>query len=107
MPQANEFSRADVFLKVLIEDVNLEAELATNLRQAGLRVEIDLTNRGLKRTLSFASKMKIPIALILGQQELENNQIQIRNLMVEPWTQETIPYELEQLVNYVKEVLKS
>ncbi|MHA2365880.1 MAG: histidine--tRNA ligase [Candidatus Hodarchaeales archaeon] len=99
------FARVDVFLKVLIDDIALEASISTELRNAGIRLEIDLMKRGLKKALSFASKMNIPFALILGKKELENKQIQVRNLMKEPWTQEVI--QQKDLISYLQTALNS
>ena len=105
LPKPREFARADVFLKVLLDDFSLEVELATELRNAGIRVETDVKNRGLGNGLTFASKLKIPIVLILGQKEYENKQIQVRDLTSEPWTEEMIEFEYDQLISYLKKIL--
>ena len=54
--------------------------IATEFRRNGYNVEIDMMNRKLKKSLDFANKEKIPYVVIVGEDELNNNQISIKNM---------------------------
>ncbi len=55
-------------------------ELAHRLRQEGLRVEMEMSERRLKRSLDYANKEAIPFVLILGEDELARREINLRNM---------------------------
>ena len=54
--------------------------IANDFRRNGFNVEIDMMNRKLKKSLDFANKEKIPYVVIVGEDELNNNQINIKDL---------------------------
>ncbi len=70
---------ADFFL-IPIGTVAPCMQLAHLLRQAGLRVEMEMSERRLKRSLDYANKEKIPFVLILGEDELARQEINVRNM---------------------------
>ena len=53
---------------------------ANEFRRNGYNVEIDMMNRKLKKSLDFANKEKIPYVVIVGEDELNNNQISIKDM---------------------------
>ena len=55
-------------------------KIAHSLRQAGLRVELEMAERRLKRSLDYANKESIPFVLILGENELARQEINLRNM---------------------------
>ena len=54
--------------------------IANEFRRNGYNVEIDMMNRKLKKSLDFANKVKIPYVVIVGEDELNNNQISIKDM---------------------------
>ena len=56
------------------------AEVATELRQAGLRVETDLRNEKIAYKVREHSIAKVPVQLAVGQRELENGTVAMRRL---------------------------
>lgn len=54
--------------------------IARNLRRTGKRVEIELTNRRLKKSLDYANKENIPYVIIIGEDEINKDMIQIKNM---------------------------
>lgn len=42
--------------------------------------EVDLTNRKVGKALERANKMNIPAVIIIGETEVNNNQVTIKNL---------------------------
>ncbi|GIU68835.1 MAG: histidine--tRNA ligase 1 [Candidatus Woesearchaeota archaeon] len=54
--------------------------IASELRNAGLNVDIDLMNRGLSKNLDYANSLKIPFVAFIGDSELKENKIKLKNL---------------------------
>lgn len=54
--------------------------LASQLRDAGLRVEIDLMNRNIGKNMGVADARGVPLVLFLGEDELKANQVKIRDM---------------------------
>lgn len=55
--------------------------LANNLRCAGINVDLAMTNQKLKKALNYANKENIPFVIILGKDEITNNEIVIKNMI--------------------------
>ncbi|MGG3939993.1 histidine--tRNA ligase [Peribacillus psychrosaccharolyticus] len=55
-------------------------KVAAVFRQKGFRVEVDLTNRKVGKALERANKMRISAVIIIGETEVNNNQVMIKNL---------------------------
>ncbi len=56
-------------------------KLAVGLRNKGLKVDIDMTGRRLKKSLDFANKQGIPYVVILGENELESGELMLKEMM--------------------------
>ena len=90
MPDEASASHVDVFIVAAQPDVRAEATLlGRELRDAGLRVESDLRGSSLKSQLRRADKMNARIAMILGQSEMEQGIVQLKDLREQ--TQDAIP----------------
>ena len=55
-------------------------KIANKFREYGLNVEIDMMNRKLKKSLDFANKENIPYVIIVGENELINNKVIIKDM---------------------------
>lgn len=55
-------------------------EIAQKLRQLKLRVEMDVMERKINRNLEYADILKIPFALIVGEDEKVNATFKLRNM---------------------------
>ncbi|WP_369903252.1 His/Gly/Thr/Pro-type tRNA ligase C-terminal domain-containing protein [Bacillus manliponensis] len=56
-------------------------KLAHTLRNSGdIKVELELSDRKLKRSLNYASKENIPYVLIVGEDEIKTNTAVLRNM---------------------------
>lgn len=72
---------ADVFVAVVPATVAKAAEIATALRRAGLNVDFSLqANRSLGEQLKNAGRKRIPLAVILGEAELERGEVAVKDL---------------------------
>lgn len=54
--------------------------LARLLREKGNSVELDLLNRSFNAQMKHANKLKTKVALIIGEDEVQNNEIIIKNM---------------------------
>ncbi|MEM4347881.1 MAG: histidine--tRNA ligase [Candidatus Altiarchaeota archaeon] len=55
-------------------------KIANELREKDIPTTIDLRNRNLSKQLEFASSIGIPIVLIVGQKELREGKVTLRNM---------------------------
>ncbi len=81
MPEADPDSHVDVFIVAAQASVRGQATLlGRELREAGLRVESDLRGGSLKSQLRRADKLNTRIAMILGESEIEEGVVQLKDL---------------------------
>lgn len=73
-------------------------KLINELRQNGLKADMDFLGKGLKAQFKQADKNNSLFTLILGDNELENNQINVKNNKTD--NQETI--SLDKIIEYIK-----
>jgi len=79
----NEISDNESNTEFYIIPMNTEIEslkIANILRSKGYSVEIEMNNRKLKKSLDYANKQGIRYVIIIGSDEIENNQITIKNM---------------------------
>lgn len=74
-------SVAQVAVVIFPETVSAGAGVATMLRDAGLKVDLSLQpNKGLGDQLKAADRRGIPVAVIVGGDELARNEVKIKHL---------------------------
>lgn len=82
-------------------------KIAEVLRKAGFKVEIEMRNRKMKKSLEYANEEKIPYVFILGEDELANNTITVKNMQEKTQTQIStinIIEEFNKLVDNLKNI---
>lgn len=97
-------SPKETLTQVLIarmDTLDRSIELLRRLREKGFSAEIFYEERKLSKQLAYASKKKIPFFLILGQEELKNGTVSLKNLQ----TNRQESFALEQLFSFLKENL--
>lgn len=72
-------SRTQVFI-VPMNTKKESFEVASELRSAGINVDIDLMNRSLGKNLSFANDYGIPYVIIIGENEVKDNKVTLKDL---------------------------
>ncbi|MDC0761299.1 histidine--tRNA ligase [Brevibacillus sp. AG] len=80
---------------VLVIPLGTEATslgLANRLRKSGIRVELELTGRRLKKALDYANKEGVAFALIYGENEVNSGQVVVRDMR--EGTEQPVPLEL-------------
>jgi histidyl-tRNA synthetase len=55
-------------------------KLATELRNKGLKVDVDMADRRLKKSLDFANKQGIPYVVVIGENELDSGALLLKEM---------------------------
>jgi len=72
---------ADVLVLPMSEDLGYAIECATALREAGVRTQIHCEKKKFKAKLSYADKLGIPFAAFIGEDEMAENVVALKNLV--------------------------
>jgi histidyl-tRNA synthetase len=77
--------------------------LTNELRREGFSAEMDYTDKSLKSQLKRADKLNSSFALIMGDKEIDEKQVLLRNMQTKD--QQTIPLDglLKSILNIIKE----
>jgi histidyl-tRNA synthetase len=59
---------------------NKSLEITHNLRKQGFFVDVDLLKRGLSKSLKYASSINVDKIIIIGEKELKNESVTIRDM---------------------------
>lgn len=89
----------DLFIVTMGEDADHYAvKLLNELRKNGVKADKDYLNRKIKGQMKQADRLNAKYTIVIGDQELENNSIAIKNMA----TGESDNIQLDQLINYFK-----
>ena len=93
LPEEKSYTRyPDVFLAALGDEAQRKGfVLAQKLRDAGIWVELDYAGKSLKSQMRKADRMKTPLVIILGEEELKKNRVVLRDMASKG--QEEVPLE--------------
>lgn len=73
--------RGDVDVYVIPMGTELESlKLANEIRSLGLKVELEMKSKKIKKCLDFANKEKIPYVIILGEDEVKNCSFKLKDM---------------------------
>ena len=100
--KAEQKSVAQVLVIPMLEDLEKPISLATNLRKLGIKTEIYLNNKKLKAKFKYADKLKIPYVVVIGEDEIENNCVNVKNM--ETGEETKVKMEAEEIIRVVKPV---
>lgn len=56
-------------------------KLANKLRKQGYKVDIEMQDKKLRKSLDYANKENIPYVIVLGEDEVKNNKITIKDMI--------------------------
>ena len=75
-------SESNIDIYIIPMGTNVESlKLANNLRNLGYKVEIQMQNKKLKKSLDYANRENIPYVIILGEDELSKGEIVIKSML--------------------------
>ncbi|MDU4602372.1 MAG: His/Gly/Thr/Pro-type tRNA ligase C-terminal domain-containing protein, partial [Staphylococcus warneri] len=87
----------DLFIVTMGEKADRYAvKLLNELRKNGVKADKDYLNRKIKGQMKQADRLNANYTIVIGDQELENNQIDIKNME----TGESESIQLDQIVDY-------
>ena len=71
---------ADVLILPMTEDLSPAISFATALREAGIRSQLHCEKKKFKQKLSYADKLHIPYAAFLGEDEIQQGKVTVKDL---------------------------
>ena len=63
-----------------INTFNESMKIAEELRNESINVDIDLSNKGPSKNLKYANSLNIPYVLFVGEEELKQNKVKLRDM---------------------------
>lgn len=81
-----------------IKTLNESMKIAQQLRDAGIRTDIDLLEKGPSKNLEYANSLGIPYVLFVGKKELQENKVKLRDMK----TGDEEMVKLEEIINKLK-----
>ncbi len=75
-----EAAPADAIVLPMTEDLGFAAETATLLRESGIRTQLYTEEKKFKQKLSYASKLGIPFAVIIGEDEAKSGLVSLKDM---------------------------
>ena len=87
----------DLFIVTMGEEAErYSVKLLNNLRKHGVKADKDYLKRKIKGQMKQADRLNAKYTVVIGDQELENNQIDVKNMA----TGESKTVKLDELVNF-------
>lgn len=78
--KAEKKSISDVLIIPMVEDLSVPINLATKLRNNGVKTEIYLNNKKLKAKFKYADKLEIPYVIVIGEDEIAQNIFKLKDM---------------------------
>ena len=97
----NNFNDSLYDLYIVPFDINAEItslELANKLRKNGVRVIIEMNNKKIKKCFEWANKKNIPYVTVIGEEEINNKQLNIKNMK----TGESTKYSFDNINTFIE-----
>lgn len=75
-------SSSPIDIYVIPMGTNIESlKLANELRKLDIKVDLEMNNKKLKKSLDFCNKENIPYVIILGEDEITNNSFKLKDMI--------------------------
>lgn len=71
---------ADVLILPMTEDLAPAIQLATRLREAGIRTQLHCEDKKFKQKLAYANKLNVPYVVMLGEDELASGVVTCKDM---------------------------
>lgn len=94
---------ADVLVLPMTDDMAPAITAATALRDAGIRTQIYSEKKKFKAKMSYCSKLGIPFALLLGEDEIAQGKLSVKNFS----TGEQVTLAAPEAIAWIQEELKT
>lgn len=77
---ADDKSISKVMIISMVDDFSKSIEIASRLRNEGINTQIYTDKAKIKNQFKFASKMNIPYVMVIGEDEIKNNVVSLKNM---------------------------
>lgn len=95
-----ENEKSDTLVYIIPMDTKIECiKIANMIRENGYAVEIEMSDRKLKKSMEYANKKRIKYVIVVGTNEMENKTLNVKNMN----TGCTELVKIEDISNYVFE----
>lgn len=78
--KAEKKSISDVLIIPMVEDLSVPINLATKLRNNGIKTEIYLNNKKLRAKFKYADKLEIHYVIVVGEDEIAKNKFKLKDM---------------------------
>ena len=92
-----EKSISKVLIISMVEDLTYSIKTANALRQNGINCEIYFDDKKLKSKFKYADKLNIPYTIIIGEDEIKEDKLTIKNMITGEQSKKTIEQIIEML----------
>lgn len=92
-------SPCDVLVIPMNEDIDYSIKIATALRGSGLRTQLYGEQKKFKAKMSYADKIKVPFAIIIGEDEIKEEMLSVKDMFIG----EQKKLNVNDAINYIKE----
>src|SRR5699024_1745529 len=75
-------------------------KFVTKMRELGVKTEMEKKPQKLKKSMNYANKMNIPYVIIIGEDEIKNQKIQIKDMETGK-NQEFDIYDYEKMIQFI------
>ena len=73
--------KSDIDIYIIPMGTEIESlKLANSLRELGFKIELEMEQKKLKKSLDFCNKEEIPYVIILGTDEITNKEFKLKNM---------------------------
>lgn len=78
--EENVSAPADALVLPMTDDLSFAIAAATSLREAGVRTQLYTEKKKFKAKMSYANKLAIPFAVLLGEDEIEAEKVSLKDM---------------------------
>ena len=97
--KAEKKSISDVLIIPMVEDLSVPINLATKLRNNGIKTEIYLNNKKLRAKFKYADKLEIPYVIVIGEDEIISQTVKIKNMVT--GEEQEVALKAEEIAKYL------
>ena len=91
---------SEIIIIPMLDDLTKPIKLATELRSLGINTEIYNNQKKLKAKMKYADKLQIPYVIVIGEDEIDSNEIKLKNM--ETGNEEAIELDAEKIYLIIK-----
>ena len=78
--EASKKTIANAIIISMVDDYSYSAKVATELRNAGINTQMYTEDKKIKAKFKYADKLEIPYVIVIGEDEVKNNTITLKDM---------------------------